>query len=57
MHSLTICKNTVSVVNDYYREFKDYKVIAQVYDINSKKVFEESAVVNLPSDGVAETMR
>ena len=45
-------KNTVSVVNDYYREFKDYKVIAQVYDINSKKVFEESAVVNLPSDGV-----
>ena len=45
-------KNTVSVVNDYYREFKDYKVIAQVYDINSKKVFEESAVVDLPSDGV-----
>ena len=45
-------KNTVSVVNDYYREFKDYKVIAQVYDINSKKVFEESAAVNLPSDGV-----
>ena len=45
-------KNTVSVVNDYYREFKNYKVIAQVYDINSKKVFEESAVVNLPSDGV-----
>ena len=45
-------KNTVSVVNDYYREFKDYKVIAQVYDINSKKVFEESAGVNLPSDGV-----
>lgn len=39
-------------MNDYYREFKDYKVIAQVYDINSKKVFEESAVVNLPSDGV-----
>ena len=45
-------KNTVSVVNDYYHEFKNYKVIAQVYDINSKKVFEESAVVNLPSDGV-----
>lgn len=45
-------KNTVSVVNDYYREFTNYKVIAQVYDINSKKVFEESATVNLPSDGV-----
>ena len=46
-------KNTVSVVNDYYREFKNYKVIAQVYDIDSKKVFEESATINLPSDGVA----
>ena len=45
-------KNTVSVVNDYYREFKNYKVTAQVYDINSRKVFEESATVNLPSDGV-----
>ena len=45
-------KNTVSVVNDYYREFKNYKVIAQVYDIDSKKVFEESATINLPSDGV-----
>lgn len=46
-------KNTVSVVNDYYLTFNNYKVIAQVYDINSRKVFEESAVVNLPSDGVA----
>ena len=27
-------------------------ILAQVYDINSTKVFEESAVVNLPSDGV-----
>ncbi|RGX77738.1 glycoside hydrolase family 2 protein [Bacteroides stercorirosoris] len=46
-------KNTVSVVNDYYRSFNNYKVIAQVYDINSRKVFEESASVNLPEDGVA----
>ena len=29
------------------------KVTAQVYDINSRKVFEESATVNLPADGVA----
>ena len=41
------------MVNDYYREFKNCKVIAQVYDIDSKKVFEESATINLPSDGVA----
>ncbi len=46
-------KNTVSVVNDYYRAFNNYKVTAQVYDINSRKVFEESATVNLPEDGVA----
>lgn len=46
-------KNTVSVVNDYYQSFDDYKVTAQVYDINSRKVFEESATVNLPEDGVA----
>ena len=41
------------MVNDYYRAFTGYKVIAQVYDINSKKVFEESASVDLPEDGVA----
>lgn len=46
-------KNTVSVVNDFYRDFNDYKVVAQVYDIDSRKVLEESAIVNLPEDGVA----
>ena len=45
-------KNTVSVVNDYYQAFNNYKVIAQVYNMDSKKVLEESAVVNLPEDGV-----
>ena len=46
-------KNTVSVVNDFYQTFNNYKVVAQVYDIDSRKVSEESAVVNLPEDGVA----
>ena len=46
-------KNTVSVVNDYYEAFNGYRVVAQVYNLDSKKVFEESAPVNLPSDGVA----
>lgn len=46
-------KNTVSVVNDYYQAFTGYKVKAQVYDIRSKVVFEKSAVVDLPEDGVA----
>ncbi len=45
-------KNTVSVVNDFYRSFNNYKVTAQVYDISSRKVLEESASVNLPVDGV-----
>ena len=45
-------KNTVSVVNDYYQPFNNYTVVAEVYDINSKKVVEQSANVNLPSDGV-----
>ena len=46
-------KNTVSVVNDYYQEFEGYTVVAQVYDINSKKAFEKSVKVDLPLDGVA----
>lgn len=47
-------KNTVSVVNDYYRTFTNYKVTADVYDLNSKKVLSKEAVVNLPEDGVCE---
>lgn len=46
-------KNTVSVVNDYYRSFKGYKLEAAVYDLRSRKVWEESATVDLPEDGVA----
>jgi len=47
-------KNTVSVVNDYYRTFTNYKVMAEVYDLNSKKVLSKEAIVNLPEDGVCE---
>lgn len=35
------------------KEFEGYTVVAQVYDINSKKVFEKSVKVDLPLDGVA----
>ncbi len=45
-------KNTVSVVNDYYQAFDNYKVTAEVYDLNSKKVFSRDAKVNIPNDGV-----
>lgn len=46
-------KNTVSVVNDYYRAFSGYKVIAEVYDLNSEKVLTKDTEVDLPEDGVA----
>lgn len=45
-------KNTVSVVNDYYQSFSNYKVTADVYDLNMKKIFSKQASVNLPEDGV-----
>ena len=45
-------KNTVSVYNDYYQSFKRYKVLAEVYDIKSRKVWQKSAVVDIPEDGV-----
>ena len=46
-------KNTVSVVNDYYQEFNGYSVTATVYDIDSRKVWQKTATVDLPNDGVA----
>lgn len=46
-------KNTVSVVNDYFESFKGYKATAQVYDINSRKLFEKTVSVDLPEDSVA----
>jgi mannosylglycoprotein endo-beta-mannosidase len=46
-------KNTVSVANDYPKEFSNYKVSADVYDLSAKKVFSKQAGVNLPADGVA----
>lgn len=45
-------KNTVSVCNDYYKAFSGYKVKAEVYDMNSKKVWEKSQNIDIPEDGV-----
>jgi len=46
-------KNTVSVYNEYYNTFNNYTVNVDVYDINSKKILSKSAIINIPSDGVA----
>jgi hypothetical protein len=45
-------KNTVSVVNDYYKDFYGYTVSVEIYDLNSKKVYEQSTKVDLLSDAV-----
>lgn len=45
-------KNTVSVVNDYYRPFRG-KVAAEVYDLDMKRIDSRQASVDIPEDGVA----
>lgn len=45
-------KNTVSVVNDYYRSFRGYRVTADVYDLDMRRIDAQSATVDLPEDGV-----
>jgi len=46
-------KNTASVYNDYYQSFANYKLTADVYDMNSKKVASFSKILPLiPEDGV-----
>ena len=46
-------KNTVSVVNDYYRPADNLKLTVTVYNLDSRKVFERTEKVNIPADGVA----
>ncbi len=46
-------KNTVSVYNDYFNSFARYKLTADVYDLNSKKISSQSKMMEtIPSDGV-----
>jgi hypothetical protein len=47
-------KNTVSVINDYPQAYKDYTVTAQIFDLNSRKVSEQTVQVNIPADGCAD---
>lgn len=46
-------KNTVSAVNDYFQECTNYRIEAQVWDIDSKMVWKKTADVDIPGDGVA----
>lgn len=45
-------KNTVSVCNDYYESFKDYSVKAEVFDLNSKRVYSHNQHINIGEDEV-----
>ncbi len=46
-------KNTVSVYNDYLTEFSRYKLTAEIYDLNSKKVASKTIPLpTIPQDGV-----
>lgn len=47
-------KNTVSVYNDYRIPFNKYSVDATVYDLQSKVVFNQSKVIDIPADGVVK---
>ncbi|MCW3093834.1 MAG: glycoside hydrolase family 2, partial [Ferruginibacter sp.] len=47
-------KNTISVYNDYRKEFKNYTVDATVYDINSKVIVSLSAKINIPADALVK---
>ena len=46
-------KNTVSVVNDYPEEYRGFHVLAEIWNLDSRKVWSGTASVNLPTDGVA----
>lgn len=46
-------KNTVSVVNDYPEEYRGFQVLAEIWNLDSRKVWSGTTSVNLPADGVA----
>ncbi|MDR2919552.1 MAG: glycoside hydrolase family 2 [Tannerella sp.] len=45
-------KNTVSVYNEYYQPYYNYSVVAEVYDLNSKMVFNTSEKFDIKDDEV-----
>lgn len=47
-------KNTVSVYNDYRKEFTGYRLIAEVYDLYAKKLAVIEKTINIPADGLVK---
>lgn len=46
-------KNTVSVCNDYPEAFNNCQLKVKIYDLNSDVVFQDSVLVNLEAEAVA----
>ena len=50
-------KNTVSVYNDYFKSFTNYKLTAEVYDMNSHRIsFQSATLKNIPEDAVLNSL-
>ena len=46
-------KNTVSVYNDYFKLFRNYKLTAEIFDLNSKKISVQTKLIEeIPEDAV-----
>ncbi len=45
-------KNTVSVYNDYFKSFHNYKLTADIYDLNSKKISSQSQLIETIAEDV-----
>ena len=46
-------KNTVSVSNDLPQGFKDYRLSATLYDMNSQQIWAKTATIDIPSEATA----
>lgn len=50
-------KNTVSVYNDYFKSFKNYRLTAEVFDLNSKKIAIQTQILeNIAGDAVLNNL-
>ena len=49
-------KNTVSIYNDYLRSFRNYRLVAEVYDLDSKKISSQNIPFDIPEDAVAKDL-
>ncbi|HSN50486.1 MAG TPA: glycoside hydrolase family 2 protein, partial [Bacteroidales bacterium] len=49
--------NSIYVINSYYKDFKDLKVVARLLNLDLSEKFNKSSVVNVSSDGKTEVFK